>query len=186
MRGDNRSPNLLRYTHRETAGAPVCAFLFYFFSFSEDKTKPSVFSIRRPEPPSLPGPPPTLPQASEPAGSPRALGSAATAMASAGGDEAAGPSVAVAVSGRRSRRALRWAAENLIPDARRVVLLHVITALSAIPEPCAPSNLLFPLLPSCLLRLCGFLNCFVCVCARGSSGPARPDGASQQRGSRAV
>ncbi|MQL94436.1 hypothetical protein Taro_027091 [Colocasia esculenta] len=67
-------------------------------------------------------------------------------MASAGG-EAAGPlvAVAVAVSGSRSRRAVLWAAENLIPDARRVLLLHVIPPLSAIPDPLGAAGRLVPI-----------------------------------------
>ena len=51
--------------------------------------------------------------------------------------------VAVAVKGRGdclggngSRRAVRWAAENLMPSADRFVLIHVIPAITSIPTPC--------------------------------------------------
>lgn len=72
-------------------------------------------------------------------------------MAFYGGKEPPG-SVAVAVSGSRSEMAVSWAAENLFPDARRVLLLHVIPSISAVPEPCA----YFPLSisPSSLLCIC--------------------------------
>lgn len=44
-----------------------------------------------------------------------------------------GPSVAVAVAGRRGRAAVIWAAENLIPHAGRTLLLHVVPSPSVIP-----------------------------------------------------
>ncbi|XP_057467857.1 U-box domain-containing protein 34-like [Actinidia eriantha] len=54
--------------------------------------------------------------------------------------------VAVAVKGRGgclpgngSRRAVRWAAENLMPSADRVVLIHVIPAITSIPTPSGDS-----------------------------------------------
>ncbi|KAI0524267.1 hypothetical protein KFK09_003633 [Dendrobium nobile] len=50
--------------------------------------------------------------------------------------ELAEATVAVAVcDGGRSRRAVRWAARNLIPHAYRVLLLHVIPTVSFIPSP---------------------------------------------------
>ncbi|THU61075.1 hypothetical protein C4D60_Mb07t19460 [Musa balbisiana] len=55
------------------------------------------------------------------------------------GDETAAAAVAVAVCGgsgaSRSRRAVRWAAEHLVPHAHRVVLVHVIRAVTSIPSP---------------------------------------------------
>ncbi|XP_015973700.1 U-box domain-containing protein 34 isoform X1 [Arachis duranensis] len=55
-------------------------------------------------------------------------------------------SVAVAVSGssgcaRGSRRAVQWAAENLVPQADRFILVHVIPRVTSIPTPsgeCVP------------------------------------------------
>ncbi|XP_077247925.1 U-box domain-containing protein kinase family protein isoform X2 [Tasmannia lanceolata] len=47
--------------------------------------------------------------------------------------------VAVAVSSgysRSSRRAVRWAVENLMPQAHRFLLLHVAPLLKSIPTPC--------------------------------------------------
>ncbi|KAK1550247.1 hypothetical protein Q3G72_016118 [Acer saccharum] len=47
-------------------------------------------------------------------------------------------SVAIAVNGGTgsgSRRAVRWAAENLMPKADRFVLVHVIPAITSIPTP---------------------------------------------------
>ncbi|KAI0524266.1 hypothetical protein KFK09_003632 [Dendrobium nobile] len=58
--------------------------------------------------------------------------------------ELAEATVAVAVcDGGRSRRAVRWAARNLIPHAYRVLLLHVIPTVSFIPSPCKLSFLLY-------------------------------------------
>ncbi|XP_009408916.2 U-box domain-containing protein 34 isoform X1 [Musa acuminata AAA Group] len=55
------------------------------------------------------------------------------------GDETAAAAVTVAVCGGRgagrSRRAVRWAAEHLVPHAHRVVLVHVIRAVTSIPSP---------------------------------------------------
>ncbi|RWW63521.1 hypothetical protein BHE74_00029290 [Ensete ventricosum] len=52
------------------------------------------------------------------------------------GDETAAAAVAVAVCGGRgagrSRRAVRWAAEHLVPHAHRVVLVHVIPAVETL------------------------------------------------------
>lgn len=53
-------------------------------------------------------------------------------------------SVAVAVKGgggggnggRGSRRAVRWAVENLMPKADRFVLIYVFPTLTSIPTPC--------------------------------------------------
>lgn len=53
-------------------------------------------------------------------------------------------SVAVAIKGnvgghnggKGSRRALRWAAESLIPKANRVILVHVMPRITSIPTPC--------------------------------------------------
>lgn len=63
------------------------------------------------------------------------------------GDETAEAAVAVAVCGgsgaSRSRRAVRWAAEHLVPHAHRVVLVHVIRAVTSIPSPCVPPDPLF-------------------------------------------
>ncbi|WOL09153.1 U-box domain-containing protein 34 isoform X2 [Canna indica] len=58
-------------------------------------------------------------------------------MASYAGDAASEAAVAVAVAGddSRSRRAVRWAAEHLVPHAHRVVLVHVIPAITSIPSP---------------------------------------------------
>ncbi|CAL9104929.1 unnamed protein product [Musa textilis] len=60
-------------------------------------------------------------------------------MAAFAGDETAAATVAVAVCGGRgagrSRRAVRWAAEHLVPHAHRVVLVHVIPAVTSIPSP---------------------------------------------------
>ncbi|GMQ06069.1 hypothetical protein CsSME_00050800 [Camellia sinensis var. sinensis] len=54
--------------------------------------------------------------------------------------------VAVAVKGGRggdggrgSRRAVRWAAENLMPKADRIVLIHVMPAITTIPTPSGDS-----------------------------------------------
>ena len=51
--------------------------------------------------------------------------------------------VAVAVNGvaggdggRGSRRAVRWAVENLMPTADRFVLVHVMAKITSIPTPC--------------------------------------------------
>lgn len=53
-------------------------------------------------------------------------------------------SVAVAVNGavggeggKGSRLAVRWALENLVPKADRVVLVHVMPKITSIPTPCA-------------------------------------------------
>ncbi|KAG6466261.1 U-box domain-containing protein 34-like isoform X2 [Zingiber officinale] len=56
------------------------------------------------------------------------------------GEGASEAAVAVAVcgglgGGRRSRRAVRWAAKYLVPHAHRVVLVHVIPAIASIPSP---------------------------------------------------
>ncbi|RWW16727.1 hypothetical protein GW17_00019377 [Ensete ventricosum] len=66
------------------------------------------------------------------------------------GDETAAAAVAVC-GGRgagRSRRAVRWAAEHLVPHAHRVVLVHVIPAVTSIPSPCVPLDRLSLLLSS--------------------------------------
>ncbi|KAG1330124.1 U-box domain-containing protein 34 [Cocos nucifera] len=55
-------------------------------------------------------------------------------MAGVAGDAAATVAVAVC-SGSKSRRAVRWAAANLVPHAHGVLLLHVIPAVSSIPSP---------------------------------------------------
>ncbi|RZS17586.1 hypothetical protein BHM03_00049774, partial [Ensete ventricosum] len=72
------------------------------------------------------------------------------------GDETAAAAVAVAVCGGRgagrSRRAVRWAAEHLVPHAHRVVLVHVIPAVTSIPSPCVPLDRLSLLRSSPLLR----------------------------------
>jgi len=49
-------------------------------------------------------------------------------------------SVAVAVSGgsgaaKGSRRALQWAMENVVPQADRLILVHVIPKITSIPTP---------------------------------------------------
>jgi hypothetical protein len=49
-------------------------------------------------------------------------------------------SVAVAVSGgsgaaKGSRRALQWAMENVVPQADRLILVHVIPRITSIPSP---------------------------------------------------
>lgn len=56
---------------------------------------------------------------------------------------AAMTSVAVAVhggsrggGGNDSRRAVKWAVENLWPRADRFVLVHVVPKISSIPTPC--------------------------------------------------
>ncbi|XP_042430319.1 U-box domain-containing protein 34-like isoform X1 [Zingiber officinale] len=59
-------------------------------------------------------------------------------MIATGGDSEAAIAVAVCGGlggGRRSRRAVRWAADHLVPYARRVVLVHVIPAIASIPSP---------------------------------------------------
>ncbi|XP_074581112.1 U-box domain-containing protein 34-like [Curcuma longa] len=61
-------------------------------------------------------------------------------MAPYAGDGTSEAAVAVAVcgglsGGRRSRRAVRWAAKYLVPHAHRVVLVHVIPAIASIPSP---------------------------------------------------
>ena len=71
-------------------------------------------------------------------------------------------SVAVAVNGGSgggggdgSRRAVKWAVENLMPRADRFVLVHVIPNVISIPTPCKISLflILFLFLPSSLLYL---------------------------------
>ncbi|KAK4852877.1 hypothetical protein QYF36_000637 [Acer negundo] len=55
-----------------------------------------------------------------------------------GGAPAVMTSVTIAVNGGTgsgSRRAVRWAAENLMPKADRFVLVHVIPAITSIPTP---------------------------------------------------
>lgn len=64
------------------------------------------------------------------------------------GDSAPPPLTTVAVAvkggrggdgGRGSRRAVRWAAENLMPKADRIVLIHVMPAITTIPTPSGDS-----------------------------------------------
>nr|XP_029121648.1 U-box domain-containing protein 34 [Elaeis guineensis] len=55
-------------------------------------------------------------------------------MAGVSGDATATVAVAVC-SGSRSRRAVRWAAANLVPHAHSVLLLHVIPTVFSIPSP---------------------------------------------------
>lgn len=45
-------------------------------------------------------------------------------------------SVGDAVGGAASRRALRWAVENFLPKIDRLVLVHVMPAVTSIPSPC--------------------------------------------------
>lgn len=59
-----------------------------------------------------------------------------------GGVSKAMTSVAVAVNGVRggkgggaSRRAVRWAVENLLPTADRFILVHVMPKITSIPTP---------------------------------------------------
>ncbi|XP_072959836.1 U-box domain-containing protein 34 isoform X2 [Typha angustifolia] len=53
-----------------------------------------------------------------------------------GGCDSLESTVAVAVSrGHRSRRAVRWAEEHLLPHADRFLLIHVIPVISTIPSP---------------------------------------------------
>lgn len=40
------------------------------------------------------------------------------------------------VGGKGSRRAFRWAAENLLPKADRFIIVHVMPTVTAIPTPC--------------------------------------------------
>ncbi|XP_038986532.1 U-box domain-containing protein 34-like [Phoenix dactylifera] len=55
-------------------------------------------------------------------------------MAGVAGDAAATVAIAVC-GGGKSRRAVRWAAANLVPHAHSVLLLHVISPVSYIPSP---------------------------------------------------
>lgn len=59
-----------------------------------------------------------------------------------GGVSKAMTSVAVAINGVRggkggggSRRAVRWAVENLLPTADRFILVHVMPKITSIPTP---------------------------------------------------
>lgn len=64
-------------------------------------------------------------------------------------------SVAVAVNGgdgNGSRRAVKWAVENLMPRADRFVLVHVMPRITSIPTPC---NFSFSLIE---LMLCSVVD----------------------------
>ncbi|XP_065849433.1 U-box domain-containing protein 34 [Euphorbia lathyris] len=52
--------------------------------------------------------------------------SVAVAVAVNGGDR---------VSGKGSRRAVRWAVDNLLPEAERFILVHVIPSITSVPTP---------------------------------------------------
>lgn len=52
---------------------------------------------------------------------------------------AGGVTVVVAVKsaeGSGSQRAVRWAAENLMPKADRLLLVHVMPTITSVPTPC--------------------------------------------------
>lgn len=55
--------------------------------------------------------------------------------------------VAVAVKsaeGKGSQRAVRWAVENLMHKADRLVLVHVMPKITSVPTPCMLASLIFP------------------------------------------
>lgn len=68
-----------------------------------------------------------------------------------GVDSAAMTSVAVAVNGggggKGSRRAVLWAVENLMPEADRFILVHVMPKITSIPTPSTFSFFLSLFLP---------------------------------------
>ena len=44
--------------------------------------------------------------------------------------------VAGGAGGKASRRAVRWAVENLMPESGRFILVHVMPKITYIPTPC--------------------------------------------------
>lgn len=72
-----------------------------------------------------------------------------------GVDSAAMTSVAVAVNGggggKGSRRAVLWAVENLMPEADRFILVHVMPKITSIPTPSTFSFFLYFSLWLCLV-----------------------------------